>query len=126
MPVWHILHPDNVFTDPREKALLAKDITALYTAAGLPPFYVNVFYQKFAPGDSWTDSRYQGDIDGLRDGDVQGVTKRERPFVRFEIDQIAVHIQDEERTRLWCEKIDAVSAPVPRKAPGLLRGPLWC
>ncbi|KAM0816959.1 putative Oxalocrotonate tautomerase [Seiridium cardinale] len=111
MPVWHILHSDDVFTDMRERASLVKDITALYTSGGLPPFYVNIFFHKLAPGDFWTDSRYQGDLGEAFEGDVAGVKKRERPFVHFEVDQIAVHFTDEAWARQWCEKLNKALKP---------------
>ncbi|KAH6647532.1 putative oxalocrotonate tautomerase [Truncatella angustata] len=112
MPIWHIFHPSSVFTDPREKAELVKSITPLYTGGGLPSFYVNVYFHKFAPGDAWTDYRYMGDVAELQGGDaVEGVRKRERPFVRFQIDQIAVHIENEEWARRWCDKVDQALKP---------------
>jgi len=43
MPLWRIFHHPSTFT-PDQRAALARDITKLYTDAGLPAFYVNVFF----------------------------------------------------------------------------------
>lgn len=103
MPIWHVLHPSTVYTDPAEKAALAKAITGLYTDAGLPAFYVNVFFHKFEVGDMYYGAQPVG-------GEVEGLDVRawDKPFVHFEIDQIAVHINTEERAHAWCERIDKV------------------
>ncbi|KAF3026435.1 hypothetical protein E8E14_011731 [Neopestalotiopsis sp. 37M] len=111
MPIWHVLHPDIIFTDPREKAELVKTIVGLYTSGGLPPFYVNVFFHKFAPGDAWSDTRYQGGIDALENNAVAGVSQRKRPFVHFEIDQIAVNITSDEWAARWCERLNEALKP---------------
>lgn len=113
MPIWHILHPDTVLTDTQDKAALVKAIVGLYTSGGLPPFYVNVFFHRFAPGDAWTDTRYQGDVDGLSSpsSSSDGVRQRERPFVHFEIDQIAVNITSEDWANKWCDKVNEALKP---------------
>jgi hypothetical protein len=105
MPVWHVLHPSNIFTTIEEKAALVRDVTAIYN---LPAFYVNVFFHKFEAGDAWDGARFQGAAPEGFDAAAFGVSQRPRPFVHFEIDQIAVHIVDEEWARQWCEKVNAV------------------
>lgn len=106
MPVWHVLHPSTTFTTMAEKAALVRDITALYS---LPAFYVNVFFHRFETGDAWDGARFQGTPPHGFDAAALGVSQRPRPFVHFEIDQIAVHITDEDWARQWCDKVIAVS-----------------
>ncbi|KAK3076541.1 hypothetical protein LTS18_012736 [Coniosporium uncinatum] len=44
MPLWRIYHPEGTFLSPTHKSSLASSITSLYTAAGLPAFYVVVLF----------------------------------------------------------------------------------
>lgn len=53
MPLWEIFHTANAFNTPQSKALIAKDITAWYTAVGLPAFYVNILFRPMAGEDMW-------------------------------------------------------------------------
>jgi hypothetical protein len=107
MPIWHVLHPSSIFTDAAEKAALAKVITGLYTrgGTGLPAFYVNVFFHKFEASDMFYGAQPIDEIDGVE------VKKWDKPFVHFEIDQIARHMPDEETATWWCHKVDAALKP---------------
>ena len=77
MPLWRIFHPPYAFS-PAQKAEFAQSITALYTASGLPAFYVNVIFIPVA-----ADSFY---ISGKPASDM----------VRIAIEHIAIHQPSEE------------------------------
>lgn len=49
-------------------------------------------------------------MDGLSSpsSSSDGVRQRERPFVHFEIDQIAVNITSEDWANKWCDKVNEV------------------
>ncbi|KAA8620038.1 Tautomerase [Pyrenophora tritici-repentis] len=49
MPLWIIYHSPSTFASPQTKQALAASITAIYLAAGLPAFYVNVLFQPVEP-----------------------------------------------------------------------------
>ena len=50
MPLWTIYHTPNVFSD-KEKSELAKSITEVYVAVGLPRFYVVTVFKEIEPVD---------------------------------------------------------------------------
>ncbi|EGP86094.1 unnamed protein product [Zymoseptoria tritici ST99CH_1A5] len=55
MPIWKISHSSTVFTDPSEKASLAREITDWYVnTAKLPDYYVNVTFYKLPVEDFYT------------------------------------------------------------------------
>ncbi|KAI5366421.1 Putative Tautomerase/MIF superfamily, tautomerase, cis-CaaD [Septoria linicola] len=78
MPHWVIYHPLDTFQDVSTRQALAKDITSIYAAVGMPEFYVVV---NFIP----TPDEQQF---------VGGVVARTRgkPFVRITIDHIHVNL----------------------------------
>jgi phenylpyruvate tautomerase PptA (4-oxalocrotonate tautomerase family) len=83
MPLWIIYHPPSTFTTPSSKQALATAITEIYTgSAGLPAFYVNVFFQPIE-----TSSFYIGGVSRPSlDKDVNG---NENPFIRITMQHIA-------------------------------------
>jgi phenylpyruvate tautomerase PptA (4-oxalocrotonate tautomerase family) len=83
MPLWIIYHPPNAFTTPSSKKALAAGITEIYTSsAGLPAFYVNIFFQSIE-----TSSFYIGGVSRPSpDKDANG---NERPLIRITIQHIA-------------------------------------
>jgi phenylpyruvate tautomerase PptA (4-oxalocrotonate tautomerase family) len=83
MPLWIIYHPPSAFTTPSSKQALAAAITEIYTgSAGLPAFYVNVFFQLIE-----TSSFYVGGVSRpSSDKDTHG---NEKPFVRITMQHIA-------------------------------------
>lgn len=50
MPLWTIYHTPNIFTG-KEKSALANSITEVYTAVGLPRFYVITVFKQIEPAD---------------------------------------------------------------------------
>ncbi|KAF2461535.1 putative oxalocrotonate tautomerase [Lineolata rhizophorae] len=44
MPLWRLYHPDTILNTPEEKSIIASKITSMYTAVGLPAFYVVVLF----------------------------------------------------------------------------------
>ncbi|KAK7752065.1 hypothetical protein SLS62_006031 [Diatrype stigma] len=104
MPLWEIFHTANAFSTPQSKALLAKDITAWYTSAGLPAFYVNVLFRPMAGEDMWIGGKpaaaFPGDPAAL-----------ERPFVRLSIQHLAYRNSDEKAMTAMCDRIDKWLSP---------------
>ena len=88
MPLWIIYHPPSVFTEAKTKAAFAKAVTHLYSVggAGLPAFYVNVFFQSIQP-----DSLYIGGVSRPspnKEADKPG-SENSVPFVRVTIEHLA-------------------------------------
>ncbi|KAK4238972.1 putative oxalocrotonate tautomerase [Achaetomium macrosporum] len=77
MPLWLIFHPEEAFSTPESKQSLAADITSIYTRYGLPAFYVVV---NFIPQPAVNT--------------FVGGQNPSKPFVRFVVDHIAVHLGD--------------------------------
>ncbi|PHH85648.1 hypothetical protein CDD83_120 [Cordyceps sp. RAO-2017] len=100
MPLWIIYHPPGTFADDEARGALATDITALYTAIGLPRFYVVVEFVQLHYGDTWVGAE-------KRDG-------RQRPHIRLVIDHIAVQApaaDDDESRRESAARIERVLEP---------------
>ncbi|KAK4143110.1 putative oxalocrotonate tautomerase [Dichotomopilus funicola] len=97
MPLWSIYHPPSTFTTPESKQQLAADITALYTAGGLPAFYVVVNFiplpltNTFVGGKNPTEAK---------------------PFIRLVAEHIAVHIrEDATRSQRMMDRINGALQP---------------
>ncbi|KAK0711951.1 putative oxalocrotonate tautomerase [Lasiosphaeris hirsuta] len=88
MPLWLVYHPEGIFTSDA-KAALAADITSIYTAVGLPAFYVIVNFISL-PNSS---IHVGGKSPSL-----------EKPFIRFSVDHIAVHTEGDVK---WQARIAA-------------------
>lgn len=86
MPLWTIYHPPSTFTSTSTKAGLAKAITEIYTVAGLPAFYVNVFFQPIEP-----ESCYIGGVarPSPHAKENEPGPDSEKPFIRITIQNIA-------------------------------------
>lgn len=77
MPLWNIYHTPDTFDSESIRADLASNITELYTSSGLPAFYVVVQFIPLPAGNVFVAAK-------------SGNT-REKPFVRFVVDHMAVH-----------------------------------
>ncbi|KAH7389732.1 putative oxalocrotonate tautomerase [Phaeosphaeria sp. MPI-PUGE-AT-0046c] len=108
MPLWTIYHPPSTFTSATTKAALAKSITEIYTAADLPPFYVNVLFQPIEP-----ESFYIGGVarPSPRKDENEPGPDSERPFIRVTIQNIARTIPNPEIAARFLTRIDAVLKP---------------
>lgn len=94
MPLWLVFHPTGTFEDAASKQALKKDITKIYTAIGLPAFYVVVNFIKLPPRDVW----------------VGAERKIEKLFIRIVAEHIAVRLNDEDR--IYKETCDAIENPL--------------
>ncbi|KAI0584528.1 hypothetical protein PtrSN002B_002799 [Pyrenophora tritici-repentis] len=111
MPLWIIYHSPSTFASPQTKQALAASITAIYLAAGLPAFYVNVLFQPVEP-----TSFYVGGVArpamGVEDADADGEKEsRERPFVRITIQHLARQLPNDTVRDNFLNKVDAVLKP---------------
>ncbi len=86
MPLWTIYHPPQAFKSPDTKRALATAITSIYTAANLPPFYVNVLFQVLQPDDI-----YVGGVPrpSPHTAENEPGPKSDAPFIRITIQNIA-------------------------------------
>ncbi|KAF2807582.1 uncharacterized protein BDZ99DRAFT_446304 [Mytilinidion resinicola] len=82
MPLWQIYHPPTTFTTPASRAPLAAALTALYTAIGLPAFYVVVLFHPLPDADTY--------VGGVAGADLA------RPFIRLVGNHVAVKMPDED------------------------------
>ena len=92
MPLWKFYHPVAAFTADDKKGL-AQNITKLYTAVGLPAFYVGVVFQEVA-----ADSFYIGG-------------EPTNGFVRIWIDHIARTADSAEQRERILKAFNAAIAP---------------
>ncbi len=92
MPLHRIYHPISAFT-AADKAALSERITALYTAVGLPAFYVVVLYIPFEK-----DSFYVGG-------------KSTDNFIRIVSQHLARQIPDNEAKNNFMVKFENILAP---------------
>ncbi|KAK3358012.1 putative oxalocrotonate tautomerase [Lasiosphaeria hispida] len=76
MPLWLIYHPEGTFTSDAKEALAA-EITSIYTAVGLPAFYVVINFISLPNSSIFVGGRNP---------------PPEKPFIRFSVDHIAVHL----------------------------------
>lgn len=91
MPVWHITHPANAFTDA-EKLEVAQKITGIYDSL-LPRFYVNVFFHEIAKSSCFVGGEPSDD------------------FVRLEIAHIARTMNDPEMKAWFLDTCKRVMDP---------------
>jgi phenylpyruvate tautomerase PptA (4-oxalocrotonate tautomerase family) len=92
MSLHRIYHPPDVFS-AKDKQGLAERITALYTAIGLPEFYVNVI---FVPIEK--DSFF-----------IAGQAKNK--YIRIVIQHLASQLQDKEIKKTINDKYEKAIAP---------------
>ncbi|KAK4172677.1 putative oxalocrotonate tautomerase [Triangularia setosa] len=98
MPLWLVFHPPGTFTTPDSKKALTDDITKIYTAGGLPAFYVVVNFIALPEGNIF--------IGG------ENISQRSKPFIRFVAEHIAVHVtKDAERQARTIKRIDEALKP---------------
>lgn len=76
MPIWHVYHPQDAFTDD-DKQAIAQNVTGIYESF-LPRFYVNVLFIPVPKSSLYIGGEPTGD------------------FVRVWIDHIARSIKDTE------------------------------
>jgi hypothetical protein len=96
MPLWQIYHPAGTFSDSASKEAFAKDITKMYTAIGLPAFYVVANFIPVPKGEIFVGGKYP----------------TERPFIRMAITHIAVHAPNNDAAyRRTASRIDDVLKP---------------
>lgn len=95
MPLWHIYHPADTYTDG-DKQDFAGAITRYYTGLGLPEFYVVVLFHEtpssayFVGGQPATDA------------------------IRIVVEHLARHADDPELRRRMTDGLDAIMAPHTR------------
>jgi phenylpyruvate tautomerase PptA (4-oxalocrotonate tautomerase family) len=85
MPLWLVFHPPSAFTTPSSKQALAASITSLYTAGGLPPFYVVVNFITLPHTSIFVGGENPSP---------------EKPFIRFMVDHLAVHFGNDAARKL--------------------------
>jgi phenylpyruvate tautomerase PptA (4-oxalocrotonate tautomerase family) len=56
MPYWKVYHSVDTLT-PEDKSAIAHGVTQWYVAAGLPAFYVNVFFLPLPPSNFYTSGK---------------------------------------------------------------------
>ncbi|KAF4470108.1 hypothetical protein FALBO_2990 [Fusarium albosuccineum] len=75
MPLWNIYHIEGIFESEDIRNQLARDITKLYTAGGLPGFYVVVQFIPLPASNVY----------------VAAEVRTHKPFVRLVVQHMAVH-----------------------------------
>jgi phenylpyruvate tautomerase PptA (4-oxalocrotonate tautomerase family) len=100
MPLWNIWHSPNTLND-KEKELIASQITAMYTSAGLPAFYVNVFFHPLPPSDLYIGGKPRSN------------------FLRAMVQHIALRFEDRkdpvELQKRFLSATDRILAPICKK-----------
>ncbi|MBA0046373.1 tautomerase family protein [Mycobacterium sp. NPDC050853] len=97
MPLWTIYHTPNVFSG-NEKSELAKSITKVYVAVGLPRFYVVTVFKEIEPSDFYVGG------------------ERTETAVRIVVDHIARTLPDKAGRERITQYIGSVLAPHMDKA----------
>ncbi|MFF0491834.1 tautomerase family protein [Nocardia sp. NPDC004068] len=95
MPLWQIHHPVGAYSE-QDKRAFATDITAIYTAVGLPAFYVVVLFHEVPAADYYVG------------GEPSDAT------VRIVVKHLARHLDDPDRRRVMTERLDATLHPYTR------------
>ncbi|MBB5918688.1 phenylpyruvate tautomerase PptA (4-oxalocrotonate tautomerase family) [Nocardia transvalensis] len=95
MPLWHIHHPPNTYSD-KDKQDFARDITEFYTGVGLPAFYVVVLFIE-VPETSFF---------------VGGEPTRDT--VRIVVEHLARHLDDPDLRTRSTRKLDSIMTPYTR------------
>lgn len=93
MPLWAIHTTGAIFSE-QEKQTLANSITKIYTAAGLPPFYVRVRFTEHAVGTTFSGA------------------EKDTNFVHLQIWHLARTFTGPEHKKAFLKKADAVLNPV--------------
>lgn len=97
MPLWLVFHPEGTFVTPESKQALAADVTSLYTAGGLPAFYVVVNFITLPHTSIFVGGKNP---------------PPEKPFIRFMVDHLAVHFKDDGvRTLRIINRLDELIKP---------------
>ncbi|WP_016890358.1 tautomerase family protein [Mycobacteroides abscessus] len=99
MPLWTIYHTPNIFTD-KEKTELANSITEVYTAVGLPRFYVITVFKQIEPADLYVGGEQTDSA------------------VRIVVDHIARTLPDKAARERTTRRLGAALAPYLNR-PGL-------
>ncbi|MUM19045.1 4-oxalocrotonate tautomerase [Mycobacterium sp. CBMA271] len=92
MPLWNIYHTPDVFSD-NEKSELSRSITDIYTAAGLPRFYVVTLFTEVRPGNFYVGG------------------EQTTAGVRIHVDHIARTLPDKSSRERVTARIGQVLAP---------------
>jgi phenylpyruvate tautomerase PptA (4-oxalocrotonate tautomerase family) len=96
MSLHRIYHPAGAYSDS-DKQGLAGRITALYTAAGLPAFYVNVIFVSIEENSFF----------------VGGQVKDK--YIRIVIQHLAKHLQNDEIKKTFMEKYKKAVSPYTKE-----------
>lgn len=96
MPLWLIYHPEGIFPTPASKQPLVDAITAFYTSAGLPAFYVVVNFVPLSPGNIFVGGK---------------IPPASRPFVRFVVDHLAIHQPSKNRMTFMADRMAEMLRP---------------
>ncbi|ORY11111.1 putative oxalocrotonate tautomerase [Clohesyomyces aquaticus] len=108
MPLWMIYHPPTAFNSQATKTALAQAITKIYTAANLPPFYVNVLFVPIQPTSFFIGGipRPSAPSPTAAPGPESSV-----PFIRITIQNIARTLPNEEIRDRFLGRIDETLKP---------------
>ncbi|EKG21365.1 Tautomerase [Macrophomina phaseolina MS6] len=103
MPLIRIYHPaERSFRDPKDRKGLADKITDIYTAAGLPAFYVIVLFVPL-PSDYV--------FVGGRSDERGNADANEKPLIRVCFDHIARAFPDIQTAKGFFNKVDDALKP---------------
>ncbi|AYF74199.1 4-oxalocrotonate tautomerase [Nocardia yunnanensis] len=92
MPLWHIYHPVDTYTE-QDKQDFAADITEIYTRVGLPAFYVVVQFHEMPPTSVFVSGKPSGDT------------------VRVVVKHLARHLDTAEGRKRMTERLADVIRP---------------
>jgi phenylpyruvate tautomerase PptA (4-oxalocrotonate tautomerase family) len=95
MPLWHIYHPAEVYSE-QDKQDFAADITKYYAGFGLPQFYVVVQFHELPRSDFFVGGEPAADT------------------VRIVISHLARHIDDPQRRTRMTELVNGIMVPYTR------------
>jgi phenylpyruvate tautomerase PptA (4-oxalocrotonate tautomerase family) len=86
MPLWTIYHPPSTFTSEATKSALSAAITAIYTAAPLPAFYVVVLFQPIEPSSFYIGGTARPSAHTAAN---EPGPDSQKPFIRITVQNIA-------------------------------------
>ncbi|WP_040790722.1 tautomerase family protein [Nocardia paucivorans] len=92
MPLWHIYHPVNTYSD-QDKKDFARDITEFYTGFGLPAFYVMVLFREVEENAFFVGGKPSGNT------------------VRIVVEHLARHLEDPKLRKRSTERLNSIMVP---------------
>ncbi|KAF2872329.1 putative oxalocrotonate tautomerase, partial [Massariosphaeria phaeospora] len=111
MPLWTIYHPPSTFASPRTRKSLAQSITAIYTAAHLPAFYVNVLFIPVAASSIYIGGVARPSQERSSNSSANIGPDPTVPFIRITIQNIARKIPDVSRRDRFLARVDGALKP---------------